>query len=86
MNLSIESLPESVVAAYQEQANARGISLDELLREALIENAPIVQKGPVNAEQWERALDECFDSFPPGDPLPDDAFDRENIYGDEDGR
>jgi hypothetical protein len=38
----------------------------------------------VSAAEWEKALDECFDAFPAADPLPDDAFSREKIYGRED--
>jgi hypothetical protein len=38
----------------------------------------------MSADEWEKALDECFDAFPATGPLPDDAFSRENIYGRED--
>ena len=39
MTLSISDLPESVVANYEETARNRGISLDDFLRELLIEHA-----------------------------------------------
>lgn len=38
----------------------------------------------MSADEWEKAFDECFDTFPATGPLPDDAFRRENIYGRED--
>lgn len=86
MNVSIRDLPASVIATYEEIARARGVSLHELLRESLIRNAPA--EPPVQmmtAEAWERALDDTLDSFSAdGNPLPDEALSRENIYGRED--
>ena len=84
MNLRIHDLPEGIVASYEAAARARGISLDVLLREYLIKNAPPVPPAQMSADEWERELDACFDSFPAVGPLADDAFDRENIYGRED--
>lgn len=84
MNLSIQDLPASVIAGYEATARARGVSLDAFLREYLIKNAPQTPPASLSADEWEKALDECFDSFPLAGPLPDAAFDRENIYGRED--
>jgi hypothetical protein len=84
MNFTIPDLAASVVESYQATARARGISLDVFLREYLILNAPTSLEAKMNADEWEQALDECFDSFPATSPLPDDAFRRENIYGRED--
>lgn len=84
MNFSIENLPASVVAGYEAIARARGISLDEFLREYLIRNVPSSPPAKMDTEEWEKALDECFDSFPSTGPLPDDALSRESIYGRED--
>lgn len=84
MNVSIEDLPANVIASYEATARSRGISLDAFLREYLIQNAPSTPPVPLGAEEWEKALDECFDRFAVGGPLPDTAFDRENIYGRED--
>jgi hypothetical protein len=53
-------------------------------REYLIKNAPSSPPAQMSADEWEKALDECFDAFPATGPLPDDAFSRENIYGRED--
>ena len=84
MNVNIHDLPPSVVASYEATARARGISLDAFLREYLIRNAPSSPPAPMSADEWEKALDECFDSFPASEPLPDHAFSRESIYGRED--
>ena len=84
MNVSIQDLPENVAAIYEATAQSRGVSLASFLRDNLIVNAPAPPPTPLRADEWEKALDECFDSFPSSDPLPDNAFDRENIYVRED--
>ena len=84
MNLSIQDLPQNVIASYEATARAQGVSLDSVIREYLIKNAPAVPPQALSPEEWEKALDECFDSFPVSGALPDAAFDRENIYGRED--
>ncbi len=84
MNVNIQNLPPSVIASYEATARARGISLDAFLREYLIRNAPSSPPAPMSADEWDKALSECFDAFPATGPLPDDAFRRENIYGRED--
>jgi len=84
MNVNIQDLPPSVIASYEAIAHARGIPLDAFLREYLIKNAPSSPPARMSADEWEEALDECFDAFPAAGPLPDDAFSRENIYGRED--
>ena len=84
MNVNIQDLPPSVIASYEASARARGISLDAFLCEYLIKNAPSSPPAHMSADEWEKALDECFDAFSATGPLPDDAFSRENIYGRED--
>ena len=84
MNVSIQDLPQEVVASYEATARARGVTLDAYLREYLIRNDPASSPAAMSADEWERALDECFDSFPSTGPLPDHAFSRESIYGRED--
>lgn len=86
MNVSIHDIPANVIARYEATAKARGVPLGVFLREQLIKNAPaLVEAQSLGADQWEKALDDCFDSFVTSTgPLPDDAFDRENIYGRED--
>lgn len=84
MNVNVLDLPSSVLASYEATARARGIFVDALLREILIKDAPPSPPAKMSADEWEKALDECFDAFPATGPLPDDAFSRENIYGRED--
>ena len=81
-----ELLPASVFENYKTNAAARGVSLADFVRDYLIQNAPAVASQPaaLSGDEWERALDDLFDSFPRVGPLSDDAFSRENIYGRED--
>jgi hypothetical protein len=83
MNVNVQDLPPSVIARYEANARAGGISLDAFLRDYLIKNVPAPPPAQMSADEWEKALDECFDAFPAIGPLPDDAFSRENIYGRE---
>ena len=50
MNVSIPDVPASVVASYEEAARVRGVSIDVLLREYLIEHAPPVSSPRVGAK------------------------------------
>jgi hypothetical protein len=77
MNVSIHDLPAHIVETYEATARARGISLDAFLREYLIRNAPSSPPAQMSPDEWEKALDDCFDSFPATGPLPDEAFSRE---------
>jgi len=84
MNVSSHDLPSHVVESYEATARACGISLDAFLREYLIRHAPSSPPAQMSPDEWELALDDCFDTFPPVGPLPDEAFSRESIYGRED--
>jgi hypothetical protein len=84
MDVNIADVPAEIVEGYEAAARERGLSLDALLREWLIHNAPAVSRESIAPNDWERALDECLDGFPAGNPLPDDSLRRENIYGRED--
>ncbi|HUE25109.1 MAG TPA: hypothetical protein VMQ86_25720 [Bryobacteraceae bacterium] len=79
MNVNLRDLPASVVEGYEAAARARGISLNAFLRDYLIRNVPASPPVPMSADEWEKALDQCFDIFPAIGPLPDHAFSRENI-------
>ena len=50
MNVSIPDVPASVVASYEEAARVRGVSIDDFLREYLIEHAPPVVSRRVEAK------------------------------------
>ena len=85
VTLSIQDLPDNIVASYEATARSRGVPLNEFLRDCLIKNVPpSTPSHALKADEWEKSLDECFDSFPSGEPLSDHAVDRENIYGRED--
>jgi hypothetical protein len=81
MSITIPDLPESVIARYEAMAKARGLGVDVVLREWLIGNAPQAEGAAMSPAEWEKALDEAFDSFPAPGPLPDEALRRESIYG-----
>jgi hypothetical protein len=68
MNVSIHDLPAHTVETYEATPRARGISLDAFLREYLIRNAPSSPPAQMSPDEWEEALDDCFDSFPA--PVP----------------
>lgn len=79
--MSIQDLPAAILASYEANARARGISLDDFVRDYLIRNAPPAPPPThMNPDEWERALDECFDSVPEAGPLPDEAFERASWY------
>jgi hypothetical protein len=81
-----EFLPASVVESYKASAAARGVSVADFVRDCLIQNAPAIASQPaaLSGAEWEKALDELFDSFPRVGPLPDDAISRDSIYSRED--
>jgi hypothetical protein len=72
-------------AALLAQAKAQGVSVDSLLRKAVLQiitAAPEVKPDPqqLSAEEWEKALDEWVESSPEIPHLPDEALRRESIY------
>jgi hypothetical protein len=80
MSLSIHDLPADILASYEANARARGVSLDSFLRDHLIRSAPPSPRQEMSPEEWEKALDECFDSVGEVGPLPDEAFERSSWY------
>ena len=77
-------------AALIAQAKAQGISVDSLLRRAVLQvissNAGITQPAlPVTVEEFDKAFDEIADMIPEDvPPLSDEALSMENIYTRED--
>ena len=73
--------------ALLSQAKAQGVSVDSLLRQAvllIISAAPRVKQDQFSEEQWEKEFWEWLDSLPSLPTLSDDAISRESIYTRED--
>lgn len=85
MNLTIE-IPEDRAARFQEQAQARGLTLDQWLLELAEENAPcpsIERLQKTNPEEWARQFHEWAESHDRTTPLlSDEAISRESLYPD----
>ena len=85
--VSLTPEEQAVLAA---QAKAQGVSVDSLLRKAILQfiaaNPETTQVQPeLTAEEFDRAFDEIADTIPEGiPPVPDEALSREGIYTRED--
>ena len=69
------------------QAKAQGVSVDFLLRKAvlhIIATAPSIDSQQLSAEQWEKEFEKWLDSLPNMPTLSDGAISRESIYTRED--
>jgi hypothetical protein len=83
------SLSSEERAALQIQAEAQGVSVDSLLRKAVLQILAS-PAGSIPAEQLrgadlEKAFEELADLVPENVPqIPDDALGRESIYERED--
>jgi hypothetical protein len=69
------------------QARAQGVSVDSLLRQAvlrIIYTDPQIEKDQFSEEQWEKEFEEWLDSLPSLPALSDEAISRESIYTRED--
>ena len=74
-------------AALAAHAKAQGVSVDSLLRWAvlrIISAAPQIPPPQFSAEQWEKEFGEWLDSLPNLPTLSDQAISRESIYTRED--
>jgi hypothetical protein len=74
-------------AALRARAKAEGVSVDSLLREAvvrLISGAPVHSPNSLTPEEWEKEFAAWIDGMPNFPPLSDEAISRENIYTRED--
>ncbi len=88
MTLSIPLSAEEQ-AALLAQAQAQGVSVDALLRQAVLQVISAAKKpevpAPLNAEEFDRAFEEISDMIPAGiPPLAEEALTRESIYTRED--
>jgi len=88
-NISVQLTSEEE-AALIAQAKAEGVSVDSLLRRAVLQIISANTEGDrpaprLNAEEFEKAFEEIADMIPDGIPsLSDDALSRESIYTRED--
>ena len=73
-------------AALSAKANAEGVSVDSLLRQAVLHILSVGPQAnqPVGSEQWERELGEWLDTLPDLPTLSDEAISRDSIYTRED--
>jgi len=85
------TIPVSLTAEEQAtlvaQAKAEGVSVDILLRRAVLQiiaAAPDADSQQLTAEQWEQEFDEWLDSVQAIPTLSDEAISRESIYTRED--
>ena len=74
-------------AALVAQATAQGVSVDSLVRKAVLQiiaSTPEVKSQELGGEEWEREFEEWLDSLADIPTLSDDAISRETIYTRED--
>jgi hypothetical protein len=80
------NLPPQVERAYLAEAHARGLSLEELVRDILLARQPSPAANQLSPDEWVREFDAWLQSHAGNTVvLPDAAMERESIYGD-DGR
>ena len=85
MTVKIPLTPEEETK-LQAQAKVEGVSVDALLRRAVLQiiAAPETGGGQLSVEQWEKEFEEWLDGLPPLPTLSEEAISRENIYTRED--
>ena len=74
-------------AALADRANAQGVSLDSLLRQAILGIISVpsqINQEQIDLEQWETEFGEWLESLPNLPTLSDEAISRESIYTRED--
>jgi len=74
-------------AALQAHARARGLSVDSLLRKAVLQiiaSAPEASQGQLSFSEWEKEFEAWLDAQPDMPTLSDNAISREGIYTRED--
>ena len=74
-------------AALQAQAKAQGLSVDSLLRKAVLQviaAAPEASQEPPSFAEWQKEFEAWLDGLPTLPTLADKAISREGIYTRED--
>ena len=82
-------LTEEEQSALLAQANAQGVSVDSLLRKAVLQIIAAPPHGlleqQLSPEEFEKAFEEMAEMIPDSVPtIPDEALSRESIYTRED--
>lgn len=77
------NLPPQVEQAYLAEAHARGVSLEDLVRDVLLARQPSPAGSQLSPDGWARKF-EAWSQSHAGNKvvLPDAAMERESIYGD----
>ena len=77
------NLPPQVEQAYLAEAHARGLSLEELVRDVLLARQPPPETNQLSPDDWVREFEAWVQSHAGNTlVLPDAAMERESIYGD----
>jgi hypothetical protein len=76
-------------AVLQDQARVQGVSVDSLLRRAVLQIISAARevrpRQQLSPDEFDRAFEEIADMIPANVPdIPDEALSRENIYTRED--
>ncbi|MBI4467985.1 MAG: hypothetical protein HY650_01545 [Acidobacteria bacterium] len=85
MTITLE-LPPDLEARFVAEAQAKGVTVDEIVKSHLMHSSPQM-RGPkqLTAQEVDRGLDEAVDLIPEGVlPLSDEAMSPESIYTRED--
>ncbi|HTX37725.1 MAG TPA: hypothetical protein VME43_22005 [Bryobacteraceae bacterium] len=77
------NLPPDVEEAFRDEAQAKGVPLENLIQEVLVANRPETDPNRLPYEEWLRRFNAFIDSNADNTVvLPDEAMERESIYGD----
>jgi hypothetical protein len=87
MTVTLELRPE-VEAQLLAQANAKGLSLPDYLKNVVEQQAgsraALTSVEAMSHEEWEREFEAFVDGFPQQPVLSDEAISRDSIYTRED--
>lgn len=77
------NLPAEMAEQLRAEAEAKGVTVDELVRDVLVSHVPAPDPNRLPYEEWHRRWKEFLANLPQTDVvLPDEAMERESIYGD----
>ena len=77
------NLPAEIEEVWRAQAQAEGVPVDQLVQDLMISNWPRPDPNRLPPEERQRRWEEFLANLPHTDVvLPDEAMERESIYGD----